>query len=540
MERFCPECEATYPANVKRCSADGVPTMIVSQDHWARFKGRVLDERWELGELIGQGGMGAVFRGTQLKLQRAVAIKILRKEISDDRESIGRFFREARILSALQHPHIVTMLDFGQDEDTGCLYMVMELLQGRSLAEWLSTGEAIGLRQILVMVEQLAFALSEAHEQGVIHRDLKPENLFLTRDDTHLVVLDFGIAKVTDDSVTRLTKTGYIQGTPAYMSPEQAQGRPVGPQTDLYAIGVLLYELLSGYEPFRATNVMQVLMQHISADPEPLAERWLLAEPLRPDLVALTHELLAKSPDDRPPSAAALRERALAIIADVDANPSSPDLVARPRLTPRREPSPNADHPPGSTPDPWPGTASHLRPRRGAAAPKGGPSAPTLGPGPAPPTLSRDWPVVLAGAGLVVLLGLGAVGAWLLSQGGGDDVAVDRDNGDGVAVERVEEDPSSPDTAAMVGEHAPRPSEGALKDEPDAAEAKQDDESPDAAGEEAAVAQKPEEAAATPEEKARPRPGSWRKRNGSGGRAAPAKPAGKRKLDKLLDDMRSP
>ncbi|MEO1272664.1 MAG: serine/threonine-protein kinase, partial [Myxococcota bacterium] len=270
MERFCPHCEASYPADVKRCPADGTPTLIVSKDVWSRFKGRVLDDRWELGELIGQGGMGAVFRGTQIKLQRPVAVKILRKEIAGDRESIGRFFREAKILSKLQHPNIVTMLDFGQDEDTGSLYMVMELLQGRSLASWLATGEAISLRQILVMMEQLAFALSEAHEQEIVHRDLKPENLFLTRDANHLVVLDFGIAKVTDDSVTRLTRTGYIQGTPAYMSPEQAQGRQVGPPTDLYALGVLLYELLSGYEPFRATNVMQVLLQHISDPPKPL------------------------------------------------------------------------------------------------------------------------------------------------------------------------------------------------------------------------------------------------------------------------------
>ena len=303
--RLCPICERNFDDDVRECPDDNVRTLKVDEG-MSKYVGYVLDERWRLGELIGEGGMGAVYRGQQVNLDRPVAVKLIRAEFARDDMILSRFFREAKIMSALQHPNIVTMLDFGQDEETGALYLVMELLRGTSLSELLEERRIFSLHQVLSIGAQLAAALSESHQQNVVHRDLKPENIFIDEvpgRDIHVTLIDFGIARVDDNQVTKLTKTGAIQGTPTYMAPEQIEGLEIVPQTDFYALGVILYEMIAGQEPFPGDSLMQVLMAHLTAEPPDLSERWRLQQPVSRMVVDLVHGMLSKNPEDRPESA---------------------------------------------------------------------------------------------------------------------------------------------------------------------------------------------------------------------------------------------
>jgi len=299
--RYCPICETSFEDHVRRCPTDDVRTLVVDEG-MTKFVGRVLDQRWRLLNLIGEGGMGAVFEGRQISVERPVAVKLIRAEFAKEELIVSRFFREAKVMSTLQHPNIITMLDFGQDEATGALYLVMELLRGKPLSQLLEQRHQFTLAEVVQLGEQLAGALAEAHGQNIIHRDLKPDNLFVDRVQDrglHLTLLDFGIARVDDNKVTKLTRTGAIQGTPTYMAPEQVEGVGILPQTDLYAVGVILYEIIAGHEPFRGEGLMQILMAHLTTPPPDLATNWALAEPVCPSLVAVVHRLLQKSPEDR-------------------------------------------------------------------------------------------------------------------------------------------------------------------------------------------------------------------------------------------------
>jgi len=293
----------------------------VSESAAEGFVGRTLDNRWLIEELIGKGGMGFVFQGRQLSVERSIAIKLIRNDVAKEPRLVSRFFREAKVLSGLQHPNIVTMLDFGQDEETGALYLVMELLRGRALSSYVEAGDKFSLREILQIVEQLMSALAEAHDGGVVHRDMKPENLFVDRlpgGGVQVKLIDFGIARVDEPQITRLTQTGCLQGTPHFMAPEQIEGRPSSPQTDLYAAGVIVYELLSGKQPFVGNTLMAVLMQHLQKEPDPLDAGWHIDDPLEPKVSRLVHDLLQKDPAARPATASEVGRRAHRILAELE------------------------------------------------------------------------------------------------------------------------------------------------------------------------------------------------------------------------------
>ena len=270
--------------------------------------GRTLDERFRLDELVGEGGMGRVYRGCQLSVDRDVAVKVLHGELTFDEELRERFFREAKVVSNLSHPNIVRLVEFGRDDETGLLYLVMEFIDGVGLDTVAERGRLLP-ELALRIAHQTCGALVEAHEAGVIHRDLKAENLLLEpiADGTFQTkVVDFGIAYPRDAS-EKLTMTGRVYGTASYMPPEQARGEEVDERADLFAVGVLVFEMLVGRLPIEGTSSMDVLIRQIRDGPPRLSE--IVDEGTFPTgVVALVDRLLSTDPGRRPPNAAQVRE----------------------------------------------------------------------------------------------------------------------------------------------------------------------------------------------------------------------------------------
>ncbi|MEL6189881.1 MAG: serine/threonine-protein kinase, partial [Myxococcota bacterium] len=271
-------------------------------------KGAVLHGTYELVDLLGRGGMGAVWRARHLRLPRPVAIKVLHEHAYESTEILQRFRREAEITSQLGHPHIVEVSDFNVLED-GRAYLVMELLEGVSLRQRLRDGRPFSLDDVGLLLGQVSSALSRAHRAGVVHRDLKPENIFLVDHDgtgPFAKVLDFGISKM-QGAETVLTQGASLMGTPRYMSPEQARGdnASVDGRADQFSVGAIAYECLSGRPAFAGSSVTQVLLQVLEEDPEPLGR---VAPEVPPALAAVVHRALGKERDGRFPSMDAFRE----------------------------------------------------------------------------------------------------------------------------------------------------------------------------------------------------------------------------------------
>lgn len=263
--------------------------------------GELIGGRYRLEELIGSGGMGDVFRARDTLLERSVAIKLV--DVVDPRrrdETTQNFLREARISAAIAHRNVVQILDFGVDNGV-VPFIVMELLSGETLAEILGRGERVPVGLVLELAEQVLDGLAAAHEAGVVHRDLKPENIYLVRTRNALVpkILDFGISKLTDErGSARVTTTqGHVVGTPAYMSPEQARGiKFIDKRTDLYSMGVVLYELLSGEMPFYSENPGDLMVMIVTGEAKPLAER---VQGIPKALSDVIERAMRKKPDER-------------------------------------------------------------------------------------------------------------------------------------------------------------------------------------------------------------------------------------------------
>jgi predicted Ser/Thr protein kinase len=230
--------------------------------------GQTLDGRYKIERVLGEGGMGIVYKGVHTTLGKSLAIKVLRPEVSKNEEIVQRFRQEAQSASQIGNPHIIDISDFGVLPD-GSTYFVMEYLRGKSLTAALN--ERFSTERIIHVVRQLAGALGAAHEVGIVHRDLKPDNVQLIERGGHkdfVKVLDFGIAKV-GGSTSKLTQAGQVFGTPHYMSPEQCAGSHVDQRTDIYAVGVMLYEMACGKVPFDAENLMGILTKHLYENPLP-------------------------------------------------------------------------------------------------------------------------------------------------------------------------------------------------------------------------------------------------------------------------------
>jgi serine/threonine-protein kinase len=237
---------------------------------------QVLAEKYEFLEILGQGGMAVVHRARHLYLGHIVAIKLLNPSSSYNPTTLRRFRQEAAAAKKVNHPNVIHIDDFGVTP-TGQPYMIMDCLEGETLEESIKKNGAMPIAQALPVFKQICLALQELHNNNVLHRDLKPSNVFLTTDadpkkDTPLVKLvDFGIAKVIDESASKLTATGDVFGTPQYMSPEQCMGSSVTAMSDVYSLGCLMYETLSGTMPFQGDNPLAVMHQHLHDSPPRLA-----------------------------------------------------------------------------------------------------------------------------------------------------------------------------------------------------------------------------------------------------------------------------
>jgi tRNA A-37 threonylcarbamoyl transferase component Bud32 len=289
------------------------------------YVGVDIDGRYSVEALVGTGGMGLVYRARHRAIDKIVAIKIMRADLAKDREAASRFANEARAASAVGSAHIVNVTDFGVVPD-GSTYFVMEYLEGITLADLLEKTGPLPQRRLLAIATQIAEGLGDAHQAGIIHRDLKPDNVFLVpHKGADLVkILDFGIAKMAH-SKSRVTRTGQIFGTPHYMSPEQARGLPVDHRSDLYSLGAILYEMVTGRVPFDGDNPMVVLSQHVHD--LPVAPSWFVAASARStDLDAVVLKCLAKDPRHRYATMAELLEDLCAVGSGNRPCKAGPDL----------------------------------------------------------------------------------------------------------------------------------------------------------------------------------------------------------------------
>ncbi|MER7707027.1 protein kinase [Kitasatospora sp. NPDC097605] len=331
---------------------------------------RVIGGRYHLTEKIGHGGMGQVWAGRDERLARPVAVKLLRTDHllaatgAADPATAGhprpgdelrhRFLRECRTTAALDHPGLVTVFDAG--EDGGELYLVMQRVSGVSLADLIAEDAPFPVERAVSVAAQLCAALAAVHAVPVVHRDLKPSNV-MVREDGRTVLLDLGIATAIDPAATRLTLTGVPIGSPSYMAPEQALSATVDPRSDLYALGCLLHEMLTGEGPFRAPTALGLLRRHVDDPPVPLRD-------LRPEVPAqlerLVLDLLAKRPEDRPADAQEVYGRLLPLL------PAAVP-VPQPRYGPLPDPARPYRHP--LQPQPRPAGAAPVAPARAEPPP---------------------------------------------------------------------------------------------------------------------------------------------------------------------------
>ena len=305
MKGYCPSCDKDAPADAVKCPDCSTDLLQVAEDS---LVGRTIDGRYTVLRELGRGGMGAVYVAKQKYLGREVALKVLLHSLSSDEAYVKRFLREARVVAGLKDPHTITVHEFGITDDD-LLYFTMELLEGVSLSQIIRERGALPPERVALIVEQACQSLTEAHDKGLVHRDLKPDNIFISRDtnyDDFVTVLDFGIAKPLDQA-EQLTVTGIVCGTPQYLSPEQATGKNLRASSDLYSLGILVFEMLTGTIPFQHKNLTQILIDHLDKPPPALSDvRNDL--PFSLPLEAFVTRALAKSPADRPPNARAFSQ----------------------------------------------------------------------------------------------------------------------------------------------------------------------------------------------------------------------------------------
>jgi tRNA A-37 threonylcarbamoyl transferase component Bud32 len=368
--------------------------------------------QFQIVEELGRGGMATVYKAYQASLQRHVALKVLAPALAQDMDVVKRFLREAQTAAALRHANVITIYDVGSDEDIH--YIVAEYLEGITLAQLLDTqGGALPLARIMHIVRQVSDALDYAHARGYVHRDIKPSNIMVdpARDD-HVTLMDFGLVQVASGS--RITRSGYIVGTPDYMSPEQAKGEPIDRRTDVYSLGVTTYHMLTGNVPFAKPTPHAVLLAHVMEEPPAMSA---LGTVTPPEVEAVVIKSMAKDPADRYDWASDMANDLETAITAVDLGALDTGALA-PQPAPDA-PAPAARSTPvfpsGRAPDvaaPSPAPAVQERPSAATTAPEAVPLV-RRAPGGTPGRSTRPrwlWPVVgLLAAGTLVVLVLACV-----------------------------------------------------------------------------------------------------------------------------------
>ena len=298
-ERICPQCG--LKTTELTCPQHGIPTLArITGAVDTVQTGEIIGGRYRVDKLLGKGGFGAVFRATHIVTHQELVLKVLKPNLSDDETQVKRFLQEARTASKLSHPNTVRVYDFGQT-DAGHLYLAMELLHGQELGQVLIDNAMLPPERAIHIAIGVLKSLAEAHQAGLVHRDLKPDNIFLCNvlgEDDFVKVIDFGIAKpIEQGDDGGLTRTGFTVGTPKYMSPEQVLNKGVEGRSDLYALGVILYQCLSGELPLSGQSPVETMMAHVQQEPAPLS--LVCAQVLPPGLEAVVMRALRKQPAQR-------------------------------------------------------------------------------------------------------------------------------------------------------------------------------------------------------------------------------------------------
>lgn len=295
--KTCPKCGNEYPDTTTLCPADGTG-LEKSGDS---LLGKTLADKYRIDERLNEGGMGTVYRGTHVLMDKTVAIKVLRPSLAADEKIVARFSREARAASRISHPHALSVTDFGEAEN-GVVFLVMEFLNGQTLKNVIRQDGPMSLARVVEIIRQVGAALDAAHEQGVVHRDLKSENIMLlgANGPDYAKVLDFGIAKIKEhdgDYDPGLTAPDLVIGTPQYMSPEQCSQAPdIDSRSDIYSLGVIIYEMLVGHVPFTGPSPTAIMMKHLQ---EPVPSVLVERSDLSGAVGRVISRAMAKNPDDR-------------------------------------------------------------------------------------------------------------------------------------------------------------------------------------------------------------------------------------------------
>jgi eukaryotic-like serine/threonine-protein kinase len=389
------------------------------------YIGKTVAKKYLVEQMIGEGGMGKVYKANQIALDKPVVLKVLRQALLSDARTVARFQREAKAASRLNHPNSISVLDFGQTEE-GAMYIAMEYVQGRDLHSVLAREWPLPESRVIRIVGQMLSALEDAHSAGVIHRDLKPENIMVEQrrgEPDFVKVLDFGIAKIIDttgEDGPALTRAGFVCGTPEYMSPEQARGAVLDHRSDLYAVGVILYQLVTGLLPFDSDSAVGFATKHLTEVP-PLPSKRRPEAKMTAGMERLIMRAMAKKPDDRPQTAEQFRNELAQLERDRRAPVSKsgrflppPQAELTRKKTPLDQQETNISAPALAGKAPWAANEETVR-----SAPQFGPvparnaatSAPTTAPDADAPTFSRR-PIFVAAA--VALVAVGAVGYFVL------------------------------------------------------------------------------------------------------------------------------